>query len=489
MGIALGPRTPGLAHRVLGDVREASSGRSSRSTEAGSTSSSRITRTRSRSPRRSVTPSRRSGCTTGCSTSRARRCRSRVGNSTISLKAALDRWGREALFVFFLSGHWRKPLEYSEDDAGGRAARAEGFRHVVPRRARGGRGGSRERFADALDDDFDAAAAALRRVDARVARARRCCVVRARRVRARRRWPSREEAPADVIALAEQREAAACRARLRRGRSPARRDRGCRVGRARRAPTASGSCVAMTALPRARLRAERRARAVPRARARCSSVGDRSSGRRRSPARARAPRPQVVKPERVLTRRPRARRDHQGVVAWCEPVSATRMRTSSPRGRAAPRVPRPGNGSAQPRRGRSAARRAPARRAVVIPAHGAVRVAPAVCRASGRRGRAHARWPSCRTSRATSRGQERRPLGVRGGRGRGTVSRCGTPTSRAASLSSSEPREGLRPLVRRTCDATVSFPLGGKVYVAERRRSPRPCSSSRAAPAGGSARG
>ncbi len=49
VGVAVGARPPGLAHRVLGDGGEARSGRSSRSTAAGSTSSSRTTRTSWRS--------------------------------------------------------------------------------------------------------------------------------------------------------------------------------------------------------------------------------------------------------------------------------------------------------------------------------------------------------------------------------------------------------------------------------------------------------
>jgi cysteinyl-tRNA synthetase len=37
-----------------------------------------------------------------------------IGND-VSLKDALDRWGRETLLFFFLTGHWRKPLDYSDE--------------------------------------------------------------------------------------------------------------------------------------------------------------------------------------------------------------------------------------------------------------------------------------------------------------------------------------------------------------------------------------
>ena len=101
--------------------RRSTSDRSSRSTAAASTSSSRTTRTRSRSRARSVIASRGSGCTTGCSSSTARRCRSRSGTTSRS-QDALDRWGRETLLVFHLTGHWSKPLDFS--DATLEAARA-----------------------------------------------------------------------------------------------------------------------------------------------------------------------------------------------------------------------------------------------------------------------------------------------------------------------------------------------------------------------------
>jgi cysteinyl-tRNA synthetase len=37
-----------------------------------------------------------------------------IGND-VSLHAALDTWGRETLLFFFLTGHWRKPLDYSDE--------------------------------------------------------------------------------------------------------------------------------------------------------------------------------------------------------------------------------------------------------------------------------------------------------------------------------------------------------------------------------------
>ena len=88
VGLALGSRAPRLAHRVLGDGGEAARAGRSRSTAAGSTSSSPTTRTSWRSRGRSGTSSRRSGCTTACSASPARRCRSRSATSRRSRRCS-----------------------------------------------------------------------------------------------------------------------------------------------------------------------------------------------------------------------------------------------------------------------------------------------------------------------------------------------------------------------------------------------------------------
>ena len=81
-----------------------------------------------------------------------------VGND-VSLKGALDRWGRETLLTFFLTGHWRKPLEYSDATLESATARAEGFREVFRNPSEPAPDDAWERFAAALDDDFNTAAA------------------------------------------------------------------------------------------------------------------------------------------------------------------------------------------------------------------------------------------------------------------------------------------------------------------------------------------
>jgi cysteinyl-tRNA synthetase len=79
-----------------------------------------------------------------------------VGN-IVSLQEALEKWGRETLLVYFLGGHWRKPLDFSDDALEQAAAQAESFRNVF--RGPSEPGGDWGRFAAALDDDFNTAEA------------------------------------------------------------------------------------------------------------------------------------------------------------------------------------------------------------------------------------------------------------------------------------------------------------------------------------------
>ena len=81
-----------------------------------------------------------------------------VGND-VSLEAALDRWGRETLLMFFLTGHWRKPLDYSEATLEAAAARADGFREVFRGPSEPAPARAWEQFSAALDEDFNTPAA------------------------------------------------------------------------------------------------------------------------------------------------------------------------------------------------------------------------------------------------------------------------------------------------------------------------------------------
>ena len=75
-----------------------------------------------------------------------------LGND-VSLKDALDRWGRERLLFFFMTGHWRKPLDYSDQTLEQAGAQLETFRNVF--RSPSEPVGDWADLEAALDDDFN----------------------------------------------------------------------------------------------------------------------------------------------------------------------------------------------------------------------------------------------------------------------------------------------------------------------------------------------
>ena len=75
-----------------------------------------------------------------------------LGND-VSLSDALDRWGRERLLFFFMTGHWRKPLDYSEETLEQAGAQLETFRNVF--RSPSEPVGDWADVEAALDDDFN----------------------------------------------------------------------------------------------------------------------------------------------------------------------------------------------------------------------------------------------------------------------------------------------------------------------------------------------
>jgi cysteinyl-tRNA synthetase len=126
-----------------------------------------------------------------------------VGN-VVTLKDALDRWGRETLLVFFLTGHWRKPLDYTDTTLEAAAARAERFRDVFRNVHESAVGDSWDRFAAALEDDFNTPAALAVMHELRD----HAVLRRALDIFGLESLAEEEEAPAKVVELAERRQAA-----------------------------------------------------------------------------------------------------------------------------------------------------------------------------------------------------------------------------------------------------------------------------------------
>jgi cysteinyl-tRNA synthetase len=77
-----------------------------------------------------------------------------VGNVR-TLRDVLDRWGRESTLVYLLTGQWRKPMDFTSEAMDAAQGRAERFRDVFRGPSEPAPEGAWERFAAALDDDFN----------------------------------------------------------------------------------------------------------------------------------------------------------------------------------------------------------------------------------------------------------------------------------------------------------------------------------------------
>jgi cysteinyl-tRNA synthetase len=76
-----------------------------------------------------------------------------------TIAEVVETWGRETALVFFLGGHWRKPIDFSDETLTQAATQAEGFRDVFRGPSSPAPEGAWERFAAALEDDFNTPAA------------------------------------------------------------------------------------------------------------------------------------------------------------------------------------------------------------------------------------------------------------------------------------------------------------------------------------------
>src|SRR4029077_3098471 len=72
-----------------------------------------------------------------------------------TIRDAIDRWGRETLLVYFLTAHWSKPIDYSDETVRAAEARKESLREVFRNPSEPAAEGEWERIAAALDDDFN----------------------------------------------------------------------------------------------------------------------------------------------------------------------------------------------------------------------------------------------------------------------------------------------------------------------------------------------
>ena len=81
-----------------------------------------------------------------------------VGN-VATISEVLDRWGRETTLLYFLTAHWRSPIDFSDDRMADAQARAEGLREVFRNPSEPAAADAWEQFQAVLDDDFSTPAA------------------------------------------------------------------------------------------------------------------------------------------------------------------------------------------------------------------------------------------------------------------------------------------------------------------------------------------
>jgi 23S rRNA (guanosine2251-2'-O)-methyltransferase len=154
-------------------------------------------------------------------------------------------------------------------------------------------------------------------------------------------------------------------------------------------------------------------------------------------------------------------RDHQGVLAWCEPyryADAWELAAAEqPLLTCLDQVTDPRNLGAVSRSADGAGATG-----VVVPAHGSATVTPAVCRASA--GAVEHVPVAVVPNLARYLGEVKRgDLWIYGAVGDGARPMWETDLSGGLALVFGAEGKGLRPLVRRTCDELVSIPMAGKV--------------------------
>ena len=126
-----------------------------------------------------------------------------VGNVR-TLRDAIDTWGRDTLLLYFLTGHWRKPIDFTPDVMAAAQARAERFRDVFRNPHEPAPPDAWERFAAALDDDFNTPEALAVMHEWRDHDLLR----RALAIFGLESLAAQDEAPAEIVELAARRKAA-----------------------------------------------------------------------------------------------------------------------------------------------------------------------------------------------------------------------------------------------------------------------------------------
>ena len=74
-------------------------------------------------------------------------------HNDVSIRNVLDTWGREVVLLYFMTAHWRKPIDFNDDALTQAKAQVERFRNVF--RSPSEPADDWDAFVEVLDDDFN----------------------------------------------------------------------------------------------------------------------------------------------------------------------------------------------------------------------------------------------------------------------------------------------------------------------------------------------
>ena len=376
-----------------------------------------------------------------------------VGNVE-SINEVLDRWGPETTLVFFLTAHWRSPIDFSDDRLADAEARADGLREVFRNPSEPAPADAWERFTEALDDDFSTPQALALMHEWRDHELLR----RALDVFGLASLAEQAEAPAEVHELARARQEAREAKDFGRRTAPRARSRQ-RGGTCGTIRVATGSC--RRRVTREQVYGRRPVREALRGPREVLELWATERALNAEPWLRDDDGPRVqVKPDRELSEAAETR-DHQGVLAWCEPYryadAYELAAVERPLLACLDQVTDPRNLGAVIRSAEGAGATG-----VVVPAHGSALVTPAVCRASAG---AVEHLPVAVVPNLARYLNEikRGDLWIYAAAAEAEQNMWQADLTGGLALVFGAEGKGVRPLVRRACDATVSIPLAGSV--------------------------
>jgi cysteinyl-tRNA synthetase len=82
---------------------------------------------------------------------------SKSEGNVVTIRDALDRWGRETVLLFFMTAHWSKPIDFSDETMQQAKAQLDTFRNALL--VESGRDADWRELEAVLDDDFNTPAA------------------------------------------------------------------------------------------------------------------------------------------------------------------------------------------------------------------------------------------------------------------------------------------------------------------------------------------